>query len=415
MMYIIIIKLILLSIGSAHVSLNPDILQLDCPVRSIALGDADGIEKIDICVLGMADGRILVARLPLPIVRAIDIAAPLISAPTTAVSDDSSRLGFGSSSHRHKGGILDHDGGEIGRRRDMTINHSTNSRNNNNNKHDNSNDSSSDASVISILEANKDMTITYGDDASVAEQLDEKSCFQFDIHVGPVNGVVISPNGMWIFSAGDDGVIFMFATSKRGLDITQINDGLENRFHLMDRLRLTNLHTQLSDSMNLVDMNEKEFEIKMNSMIDEKNKIIHDLQVKTLKDLKHRDETILQCRNDYLKLKASVNSEMAAIQRECEATIHDVELTYEQKLSQETLYLDKLKQAYDEFVIHSRLDLSEVQRKTDQRIEEIEFDRDEAFAEVEKQKTVLLQYYDYIQVRNDELFESLEDQQVEER
>lgn len=389
-------------------------MQLDCPVRSIALGDADGIEKIDICVLGMVDGRILIARLPLPIVRAIDITVPLISAPNTALSDDSSsRLGFGSSSHRHKGGILDQDGGEIGRRRDMAINHSTNSRINN--KHDsNNNDSSTEASVMSIQETNKDTAMTY-ENASGAEQLDEKSCFQFDIHVGPVNGVVISPNGMWIFSAGDDGVIFMFATSKRGLDITQINDGLENRFHLMDRLRLKNLHTQLSDSMNLVDMNEKEFEIKMNSMIDEKNKVIHDQQVKTLKDLKHRDETILQCRNDYLKLKASVNSDMAAIQRECEATIHDVELTYEQKLSQETLYLDKLKQAYDEFVIHSRLDLNEVQRKTDQRIEAIEFDRDEAFSEVEKQKTVLLQYYDYIQVRNDELFESLEDQQVEER
>lgn len=396
--------------------MNPDILQLDCPVRSIALGDADGIEKIDICVLGMADGRILIARLPLPIVRAIDITSPLISAPNTALSDDTSRLGFGSSSHRHKGGILDQDGGEIGRRRDMAINHSTNSRINN--KHDNnSNDSSTDASVMSILEANnKDTTttITYGD-ASGAEHLDEKSCFQFDIHVGPVNGVVISPNGMWIFSAGDDGVIFMFATNKRGLDMIQINEGLENRFHLMDRLRLKNLHTQLSDSINLVDMNEKEFEIKMISMIDEKNKVIHDQQVKTLKDLKHRDETILQCRNDYLKLKASVNSEMAAIQRECEATIHDVELTYEQKLSQETLYLDKLKQAYDEFVIHSRLDLNEVQRKTDERIEAIELDRDEAFSEVEKQKTVLLQYYDYIQVRNDEIFESLEDQQVEER
>lgn len=395
--------------------MNPDILQLDCPVRSIALGDADGIEKIDICVLGMADGRILIARLPLPIVRAIDITSPLISAPNTAISDDTSRLGFGSSSHRHKGGILDQDGGEIGRRRDMAINHSTNSRINN--KHDNnSNESSTDASVMSILEANnKDTTtITYGD-ASGAEHLDEKSCFQFDIHVGPVNGVVISPNGMWIFSAGDDGVIFMFATNKRGLDMIQINEGLENRFHLMDRLRLKNLHTQLSDSINLVDMNEKEFEIKMNSMIDEKNKVIHDQQVKTLKDLKHRDETILQCRNDYLKLKASVNSEMAAIQRECEATIHDVELTYEQKLSQETLYLDKLKQAYDEFVIHSRLDLNEVQRKTDERIEAIELDRDEAFSEVEKQKTVLLQYYDYIQVRNDEIFESLEDQQVEER
>lgn len=395
--------------------MNPDILQLDCPVRSIALGDADGIEKIDICVLGMADGRILIARLPLPIVRAIDITSPLISAPNTALSDDTSRLGFGSSSHRHKGGILDQDGGEIGRRRDIAINHSTNSRINN--KHDNnSNDSSTDASVMSILEANnKDTTtITYGD-ASGAEHLDEKSCFQFDIHVGPVNGVVISPNGMWIFSAGDDGVIFMFATNKRGLDMIQINEGLENRFHLMDRLRLKNLHTQLSDSINLVDMNEKEFEIKMISMIDEKNKVIHDQQVKTLKDLKHRDETILQCRNDYLKLKASVNSEMAAIQRECEATIHDVELTYEQKLSQETLYLDKLKQAYDEFVIHSRLDLNEVQRKTDERIEAIELDRDEAFSEVEKQKTVLLQYYDYIQVRNDEIFESLEDQQVEER
>jgi hypothetical protein len=44
----------------------PRVLVLDSEVRSIALGETDGPDKYDICVLGMADGRVLVASLPLP-------------------------------------------------------------------------------------------------------------------------------------------------------------------------------------------------------------------------------------------------------------------------------------------------------------------------------------------------------------
>lgn len=113
--------------------------------------------------------------------------------------------------------------------------------------------------------------------------------------------------------------------------------------------------------------------------------------------------------------------------------ISAIEVLYERKLAQESLYLEKMRQAYDEYVVgtapfdssptahlclhkvHSRLDLQDVQLRTEKKIQDIEADKAAALREAEKQKTTLLQYFDYVKLRNDEILIGLEDKQEDER
>ena len=65
--------------------------------------------------------------------------------------------------------------------------------------------------------------------------------------------------------------------------------------------------------------------------------------------------------------------------------------------------------------VHSKLDLQDVQSKNDRMIQDIEADKATALREAEKQKTMLLQYFDYVKLRNNEILIGLEDKQEDER
>jgi len=61
------------------------------------------------------------------------------------------------------------------------------------------------------------------------------------------------------------------------------------------------------------------------------------------------------------------------------------------------------------------MDLQDVQSKNDRKIQDIEADKATALREAEKQKTMLLQYFDYVKLRNSEILIGLEDKQEDER
>jgi hypothetical protein len=192
-------------------------------------------------------------------------------------------------------------------------------------------------------------------------------------------------------------------------------DSFENKFHIMESSKLKALRAHLIDTERLIESNKKDYDLKVEKILESKEKLVKELQSKMQKEIKQRDETILNSRNEYLKLKTSMNSEIAGIRKQCNDSISELELTYEQKLSQESLYLDKMKQAYDEYVVHSRMDLNELQKKTNQRVENVEQEKINALLEAERQKKTVLQYFDYVKLRGDELMQSLEQSQVEER
>lgn len=443
----------------------PRVISLESEARCIALGDTDGPDKFDICVLGMADGRILITVLPFPgtFHRMIDVqvAATITHMPPSPSPEPHVKT----QARRHKGFLA--SGSDVpaammnkaGRKvsglftqyenpaQDATVTTVTTARTatdadssvmslglsgRHQHQHQQANKDSDDLSLPSrqsgAFDAQDFATALNTDrsgvpamaakDAVQTEYLDEARCHQLRMHCGPVSVVTISRNGMWVFSAGTDGVVHMYATSKKALELMEVpvpSDTFENRFHLVEGSKLRALRHQLNDTERLIESNKKDYDLKVEKILESKDKMVQDLQARMQKEVKQRDEAILHSRNEYLKLKTGMNGEIAAIRKQCNDSICELELTYEQKLSQESLYLDKMKQAYDEYVVHSRMDLSELQRRTDSRVENIEADKNAALMDAEKQKKTVLQYFEYVKLRNDEVMQSMEQTQVEER
>lgn len=74
-----------------------------------------------------------------------------------------------------------------------------------------------------------------------------------------------------------------------------------------------------------------------------------------------------------------------------------------------------MKQAYDEYVVHARMDMLQLQQHTEHKIKEVEGEKLRLIQDIEKEKVAVLKYYDYLQDRNHEVLQSLEDQQSNER
>ncbi len=183
----------------------------------------------------------------------------------------------------------------------------------------------------------------------------------------------------------------------------------------MDKTRLVVLKRRLGEIEHKMDQIKKDNDLFISKIIESKDRKEAELRLKMQTEVAKRDEAIFLGRKEYLQLKNNMRSEIAAIQKQAQDTVSDLELQYEKKLSQEGLYLDKMRQAYDEFVVHNKLDLSELQKKTDSRIGSIEAEKLSALREAERQKATVLQYFEYVKVRNDELMQSMEETQVEER
>jgi hypothetical protein len=444
---------------------TPRVLAMDSEVRCVALGETDGVDKFDICVLGMADGRVLVSSLPLPgyahkvlhvdstinISPAVTLPSPLHAGVQSAAQlfqgqarAPSKRTKGGVPAESKRGMLTTHD--EQGPGEAATVATAQTGQTSQTGDADSStasvlhrdrDDMSIHSRQSSVLDGGLDGTGTvpgshagsvpgtaqsFREAAATAQthhdHLDEGRCRQMRMHFGPVSIVTVSRNGLWIFSAGTDGVIHLYATSKRGAEMVEMSyngDSMESRFHMVEASKLRALRAQLSDTERLIETNKKDYDLKVDKILESKEKMVMDLKQKMQKEIKQRDETIVQSRNEYLKLKTGMNSEIAAIRKQCNDSISDLELSYEQKLAQEGLYLDKMKQAYDEYVVHSRMDLAELQRKTEQRVEAIEADRNTSLLEAEKQKKTVLQYFEYVKLRNEELMQSLVGSQVEER
>ncbi len=223
---------------------------------------------------------------------------------------------------------------------------------------------------------------------------------------------------MWIFTAGHDGSIFLLATSKRALDyvdIPQSIDTIENKFLIIDKTKLHVLRKKLSEIESRMDQAKKDNDLMISKIIESKERKEADLKMRMQTEIAKRDEAIFLGRKEYLQLKNNMKAEIEAIHKASRDTVSDLELVYEKKLSQEALYLDKMKQAYDEYVVHNKLDLTELQRKTDQRVYAIEAEKLAALRDAEKQKATVLQYFEYVKVRNDEVMQGMEESQVEER
>jgi hypothetical protein len=290
--------------------------------------------------------------------------------------------------------------------------------------------------------------------------LNENNCRILRIAVGSVTTVAFSPDGYNIIVGAEDGSVHCLTTQRSFTELI-LND-LENQstsvisggiasmttanssknlsmtgggigggsghhhhhqqsekpiqsFYMVERNKMSSLRSKVTDLEFSIESNKKEFELQSNKIIENKDKLYAELEIRLKKEIQKRDDNIINGRKEYLLMRKEMQDELEKLHHISQEALNKMELTYEKRLSQESLYLEKMKQAYDEYVIHAKMDMIELNQQTDQRIASIDTEKRKLMDDIEKQKGVVLKYYDYIKDRNSEVLQSLEEQQAEER
>lgn len=308
---------------------------LESPVSAIALGTIDAPMKKRICVLGLADGRVLVSLLPFP----LHTISPTVVTVATLSSPDSSYL-------------------------------------------------------------------------------DESQCKILQLHKDAVSCVAIAPTGLWIFTTGRDGAVHMLSTSMRARDMVELPEKLtvrENDFILTEKEQLNSLRERIGDIESVITELKRDSERTITKLTESALETKTGLETRLKREVKQRDDIILRGREDMLKSTRQLHEEIKHIKVEHAREISELESMYERKLSKESLYLENMRQAYDEFVLHARMDMTDLKKEVEQEKEHVNQKQNVTFKEMEKQKTALLLYVDFVNARNKELLNSQEDRQDEER
>jgi len=345
-----------------------DTIKLDTPVLSIALGVLDFHEKTEICVLGLADGRVLISLLPIPL-RVIN------PSPSAAVTRGS--LGFDLNTHSAV---------------------STSSRH-----------TTAQSTIAPSKEKGSDAQESY---------LDENQCRAMQLHRSGVTSLCCSVTGLWIFTGGADGCTYQIGTSLRARDIPEIPErsrGLENEFVITEREALSTLRTRMSEVDNLISEKVRESDRIIQKLTDQQVAKTSDLENRMKRETKKRDEIIIKTREEMIRTNKSLNAEITHIKNSQQKAISEIESEYEKKLSRESLYLDKMRQAYDEFVLHARMDMQDYEKQIDKNKAKDHAKHNDVLREEDNQKKALLAYIEYMKARNSEIIENMTNAQEEER
>jgi chromosome segregation ATPase len=254
--------------------------------------------------------------------------------------------------------------------------------------------------------------------------LDESNCRVIRLIVGAVTNVSFSGDGNFIICGGEDGSIHLLTTIRRfgdlSTDIEQpVSAGQDlhhnGHFYMVERQKMSNLRSKLLDLEFGIEQSKKDNELHIGKLLEAKDRLFKEIEGKLKKELQNREETIVTTRKEYLNMRRSMQEEIEQLRKYNEESLGAMELAYEKKLAQESLYLEKMKQAYDEYVVHSRMDMVNLHQQTETKIRSIEMEKKRLVDDIEKQKSAILQYYDYVKLRNSEVLDSLEERQANER
>jgi WD40 repeat protein len=393
------------------VSPTPTVIQVETPVRSIAIGRVGFPDSYDLCVLGLVDGRILISLLPLPYIEiSFGPATPISSPFQPAVHKISRRRKGPTLSSASEFTPLDL-GTEHGHHQHPPHSRSKSFLNFNN-------------GVESLLQENSGYQEEVPPFEGPHYTLDESACRALRLAVGSVLSLVFSPDGNQIIAGAEDGSVHLLTTTKKFGDHLLEDGGTQNKeqetqgnchFFMVEKSKMLNLRSRLTDLEMFIDHNRRDHEMTVAKIIETKDKTFKELETKLRKELSKRDESIIQGRKEYLIMRKEMHEEVEKLKKFNDDSLGAMELTYEKRLAHEGLYMEKMKQAYDEYVVHAKMDMVNLNQKTETRIGEIEEEKKKLTEDIEKQKNVVLRYYDYIQQRNSEVLQSLEEQQADER
>ena len=391
------------------------VLELEIPVTSLCLGRLDGRNSADMCILGLSNGSVLVSVLPLP----LRVFVPKTNFPVRALSRDqgsmrdmscrSTRIanlsGLRLQSSSMVDDVCDNDGVRENDNIDVPLSAAKKTQP----------EKSINCGIPGASLVNKSITRREsfsGDDKQQYMTIDDTCCRVLQLHDGPVTNVVMAATGLWIFTAGLDGCIFMLNSSLRAREMVEVVESQSNENHIVltDRLNLKNSLNSLEDKDAMIEEMTKDFQKSINELnLTKKNETdaLHELMKR---EISLRDDIIRQGRNDLLQTKSNSSDQIDAVHKHYKEQLAELEVMYERKLAHESLYLQNMKQAYDEFVTHARMDLEDNGRKAQLREQSLHQQNEDIVNLTEKNKKILLQYCEYVGERHREVLASLTEQ-----
>jgi len=386
------------------------VMELETPVTAIAFGKLDGRDSPEVCMLGLSNGTVLISLLPIPLrvfvgtpskplhnlasfsrdQRSVrDMRATIMKPPTLAGDGDSLEDDF------FEINPIDEKKGE---HEEADIEFSKT-------------DGSSNSPVPVKKKLSRGDSFNH-DDKQQYMTIDTSLCRVLQLHDGPVLQTCVAATGLWFFSCGQDGSIFMLNSSLRAKETVEVieSQSNENSIILTDRVALKNSLNTLEDKDALIEEMNKDFQKSSHEMAVSK-KTEHDQLTEVMtREIAKRDDIIMQGRNEMLQLKTQNSENLAGVHKQYRDQLAELEVMYERKLAHESLYLQNMKQAYDEFVTHARMDLEENNRQAQLREQSLHQQNEEITAMTEKNKKILLQYCEYVGDRHREVMASLTEQ-----
>ena len=388
-----------------HVSANVTLIEVDAKITSIAVGRIGSPDSLNIAVIGCADGRVIIGNFPL---------ATLSMVIGTATGNINSNSLFSS------GG--DNDTGML-------------------------------VPAASPL-PNNGSVVTNTDGSKSKVVLNMSACKTFLNHHSKVTSVNVSPSGLWIFTCGEEGSIYMLATnSKAGLIFMQdenkksngygqttssavatksdatgqgdkaltfidnIPEALasENTLVMTDRSVLLTQSSCIEELKLNIDDTRASNVRAMNQLTEKKDHIIAELEATLKREIEKRDAIIMNGRDEHARHAKSLHEKLHRQAKDADIEGRELEVGYEKRLAKEQLAYQELKQYLDEFACHARMDVDEAKSQVAEREVAIIKQQNVLLGDSEKQKATMLMYVDYVKERYMEIIDSMEKAQEDER
>ena len=389
------------------------VMELETPVTAISFGKLDSRDSPEVCVLGLCNGTVLISLLPLPL-RAF-VPSPNKSLHNLASFSRDQRSLRDMRSTIAKPPTLVLDGGENSLEDDFFDLVPIEERNGARGETDidflNADGVASPGTIKKKISRGESFS-GYEDRQQQYMTIDSSQCRVLQLHDGPVLHTCVSATGLWFFTCGQDGSIFMLNSSLRAKETVEVveSQSNENSIILTDRVALKNSLNTMEDKDSLIEEMEKDFEKSSTEMTVSMKNERQQLNEVMTREIAKRDDIIMQGRNDLLQLKTKNAENLASVHKNYRDQLAELEVMYERKLAHESLYLQNMKQAYDEFVTHARMDLEENNRQAQLREQSLHQKNEDINAMTEKNKKILLQYCEYVGDRHREVLSSLTEQ-----
>lgn len=396
-------------------------MDLSHAVTAIAFGQLEGRDNVEFCVLGLVSGSIVISLLPIPLRVYIPTSKPDNNMRFSTISSVSGSVDITNfkkptanvmysriaSVDANDGGMDDFffaEGNEdtdfpmLAPSKPKTV-HSSNA-----------------------LLGSKNTTATSpqpnlptADDAGLNTfTFDETKCKVLQLHDGSVNRITVATSGFWIVSAGSDGSMFMMSTTLRAKEAILPSDvpeasSQENHIILTDHLQLKLQLSRIEDKDAMLDDLAKDKKSSIARLEEMRLKEISNLNETMHREIMKRDEIILMGRQEQAQTIKKYNLDIENLKETYQNNAAETEVIYERKLAQEIVYMQNMKQSYDEYVAHCRLDLNSFQKKSKLNEDKLLNEKDLLSDEFEKQKRTLLEYCDYVGERHKEVLKMMTD------